>query len=119
MTSYRRGDIVLVLFPDSNLVTAKKRPALIVQADNLQTGLPQVVVAMITSNPSRAGHLSRVVVKVGSEEGKQSGLHGDSVIVTDNLAMVREQFIDKVLGSLPYMKAVEIALAHTFGLRAN
>jgi mRNA-degrading endonuclease toxin of MazEF toxin-antitoxin module len=47
--SYKRGDIVLVLFPHSNLCTAKPRPALVVQADDLQTGLPQVIVAMITS----------------------------------------------------------------------
>lgn len=33
MTDYKKGDIVLVLFPNSNLQTAKKRPALIVQAD--------------------------------------------------------------------------------------
>jgi mRNA interferase MazF len=36
---YSRGDVVLVLFPDSNLVTAKRRPALVVQADGLRTGL--------------------------------------------------------------------------------
>ncbi len=35
--TYRRGDVILVLFPDSNLLTAKLRPALIVQADNLAT----------------------------------------------------------------------------------
>jgi mRNA-degrading endonuclease toxin of MazEF toxin-antitoxin module len=29
---YERGDVVLVLFPDSNLRTAKRRPALVVQA---------------------------------------------------------------------------------------
>jgi mRNA interferase MazF len=29
----RRGDVVLVLFPDSNLRTSKRRPALVVQAD--------------------------------------------------------------------------------------
>ena len=45
-----RGDVVLVLFPDSNLRTAKRRPALVVQADQLQTGLPQTLVAMITTN---------------------------------------------------------------------
>jgi mRNA interferase MazF len=45
--SYRRGDVVLVLFPNSDLRTAKLRPALIVQADELQTGLPQLIVAMI------------------------------------------------------------------------
>ena len=52
--AYKRGDVILVLFPDSNLLTAKLRPALIVQADNLQTGLPQVIVAIITSKMFRA-----------------------------------------------------------------
>lgn len=46
----RRGDVVLMLFPDSNLRTAKRRPALVVQADELSTELPQTIVAMITSN---------------------------------------------------------------------
>lgn len=32
-----RGSIALVLFPDSNLRTAKRRPVLVVQADNLAT----------------------------------------------------------------------------------
>lgn len=117
MTNYKRGNIVLVLFPDSNLNTAKKRPALIVQADNLQTGLPQVIVAMITSNLKRANHISRVTVHLNSSEGKQSGLVSDSVIATDNLATIQEKFIDKVLGNLPNMIEVESALANTFGLK--
>ena len=49
---YKRGDVVLVFFPDSNLRTAKRRPALVIQADNLNTGLQQTIVAMITSNMS-------------------------------------------------------------------
>jgi mRNA interferase MazF len=61
-----RGDVVLVLFPESNLRTAKRRPALVVQNDNLATGLSQTVVAMITSNMTRAGHSSRVEVKLSS-----------------------------------------------------
>ena len=48
--AYKRGDVILVLFPHSDLRTAKPRPALVVQADNLQTGLPQVVIAMITAD---------------------------------------------------------------------
>ena len=47
---YKRGDVVFMLFPDSNLRTAKRRPALVIQADNLVTGLPQTIIAMITSN---------------------------------------------------------------------
>lgn len=117
MTNYKRGDVVLALFPHSNLQTAKKRPALVVQADNLQTNLPQVIVAMITSNMTRKDHKSRVTILLNSTEGKQSGLQSDSVIVTDNLATVREKFIDKVIGNLPTMKAIDMALAHTFNLK--
>jgi mRNA interferase MazF len=119
MTNYKRGDIVLILFPDSNLQTAKKRPALIVQANNLQTGLPQVIAAMITSNIKRANHRSRVTVLLNSPEGRQSGLQTDSVIAADNLATVQEKFIDKVIGNLLTMKEVESALAHTFGLNLS
>jgi mRNA interferase MazF len=58
-----RGDVVLVLFPHSDLRTAKRRPALVVQADDLDTGLAQVIVAMITSKTFRAGHASRVLIE--------------------------------------------------------
>jgi mRNA interferase MazF len=54
--------VVLGWFPNSDLVTFKQRPALVVEADNLGTGMPQVLVAMITSNPARLGHASRVFI---------------------------------------------------------
>ena len=50
----KRGDVLLVLFPNSDLRTAKTRPAVVLQADDLQTGLAQVIVAMITSKMFRA-----------------------------------------------------------------
>jgi mRNA interferase MazF len=59
-TSY--GDVVLVLFPDSDLRTAKRLPALILQRDDLASGLSQTIVAMISSNPARANHPSRVAM---------------------------------------------------------
>ena len=65
--TFRRGDVVLVLFPDSNLRTSKRRPALVVQADQLGTELSQTIVAMITSNIARAGHPSRITVLASSE----------------------------------------------------
>lgn len=113
---FRRGEVVLVLFPDSNLRTAKRRPALVVQADGLGTGLPQTIVAMITSNLTRAGPPSRVRIAHSSPEGQQAGLVADSVIVTDNLATVRETEIDRVIGSLPDMTPVDAALRTTLGL---
>ena len=113
---YKRGDVVLVLFPDSNLRTAKRRPALVVQADNLGTGLPQTIIAMITSNMTRAGHPSRVTLLLKSAEGKEAGILMDSVVMTDNLATVRESEIDRRLGTLSDLGEVDQALRHTLAL---
>ena len=112
---HKRGDVVLVLFPHANLRTAKPRPALVVQADNLQTGLPQVIVAMITSKLFRANHPSRVGVLLSTPEGQQSGLLTDSVVMADNLATIAESEIDRVIGRLP-MTEVDTALRHTLNL---
>jgi mRNA interferase MazF len=98
------------------LQTAKKRPVLVVQADNLQTNLPQIIVAMITSNLSKKAHPSRVLIELSTSQGKQSGLLSDSLVATDNLATLHEKFIDKKLGNLPDLQKVERAIAHTFGL---
>ena len=82
---------------------------------DFKTGLPQVIVAMITSRMFRGNHPSRISVVLSSPVGQQSGLLTDSVIMCDNLATVGEQEIDRVIGMLP-MKDVDIALRHTLGL---
>jgi mRNA interferase MazF len=112
----RRGEIVLVLFPDSNLRTSKRRPALVVQSNSLGVELPQTVVAMISSNMARAGHPSRVTVRIDSEGARGSGLLMDSVIVTDNLATIRYSEIDRVIGFLAGMNDVDAALRTTLAL---
>lgn len=88
---------------------------MIVQNDQLGTELPQIVVAIITSRMFRAGYPSRIAIPIGSEQGKQSGLIADSVIMTDNLATVQEIAISRRIGSLS-MDAVDAALKHTLAL---
>lgn len=112
----RRGDVVLVLFPNSDLRTAKRRPALILQRDNLGSGLEQTIVAMISSNLARRGHHSRIFVAATSPEGRAAGIRLDSVVMTDNVATVLEREIDSQLGRLPDINAVDAALKHTLGL---
>jgi mRNA interferase MazF len=115
MPTYKRGDVVLVLFPHSDLRTAKPRPALIVQADDLQTSLPQVIVAMITSKLARADHPSRVTVRRSTWEGQRSGLLADSVVMTDNLATITGMAVDRVIGNLS-MAEIDVALRYTLAL---
>ena len=114
--SYNRGDVVLVWFPHSDLETFSKRPAVVVQADNLETGIAQWVIAMVTTNLARRDHPSRVFVPISSPAGVSSGLVSDSVIMTDNVATVLQKAIDRALGKLPDMSEVDAALRCTFGL---
>ena len=112
----RRGDFALVYFPHSNLKMVTLRPVLVIQADALNTGLPQVIVAMVSSNMTRAGHVSRVTVLVKDPAVSETGLKSDSVIMTDNLANIELQLIERRIGRMPRMDLVDLALRHTLGL---
>lgn len=116
MMKTRRGDVVLVLFPNSDLRTAKRRPALVLQRDNLRTGLAQTIVAMISSNPARANHPSRVPIPLNSAEGIAGGLRLDSWIITDNLVTLLDSEIDSVLGHFEDTTRIDSALAYTLAL---
>jgi mRNA interferase MazF len=116
MTGLKRGDVVLVLFPNSDLATFKRRPTLVVQADHLDTGLPQVVIAMITSNLARRGHPSRVFIPLNSPDARAAGLRTDSVVMTDNLATVLDKAIVSRLGQLTDQTDVNTALRTTLAL---
>lgn len=86
-----------------------------IQADNLGTGLAQVILAMITSRLFRANHASRVLIDTMSPEGQASGLLSDSVVMTDNLVTIADSAIDRVIGKLP-MTQIDAALRHTLSL---
>ena len=113
--SCKRGDVILVRFPNSDLKTYKKRPALVVQADGLATGLPQKIIALITSNLNRTG-VTRVFFQKQSQNGLAMGLALDSMVVTDNLVTVLDREIDKTIGYCPTMQQVDVALKQTLGL---
>ena len=115
MTAYKRGDVILVKFPYSDLVSYKRRPALIVQDETVATGLSQRVVTQITSNLDRTGD-TRVLVRKDSPDGQAMGILSDSVIVADHLATVLPREIDKVIGRCTCMPEVETALRRLLGL---
>ena len=48
-TRYKRGDIVLVSFPFTDLSSSKRRPALVVSPDTFNERMQDLVLAAITS----------------------------------------------------------------------
>jgi mRNA interferase MazF len=116
MMNLERGDVVLVLFPNSDLQTFKRRPVLVVQAENLNTQLPQFVGAMITSNLARKGHPSRVFIPMQSSIARTAGLRTDSIVMTDNLATILDAAVVQKLGKLVDLRDVNNALRVTLGI---
>ena len=114
--TYDAGAVVLVWFPQSNLKVVDRRPALVVMPESVKTGLPQTIVAMITTNMVRGGHASRVVFLHSTLAAKAMGLLHDSVVMTDNLMTVAHTEIEKSIGHCQNMLAVQAALRHTLGL---
>jgi mRNA-degrading endonuclease toxin of MazEF toxin-antitoxin module len=110
----KRGEVVLVYFPHSDLVTIKLRPILVVQADDLPTGIPQFVAAMVSSNMDRIGPPSRVVIRPAKQPG--TGLRTDSVIMTDNLATIELRLVNRIVGRIADMAPVDRALRATLAL---
>jgi mRNA interferase MazF len=62
-TAYKRGDIVLVTFPFTDLTSSKKRPALVVSPDRFNRQRRDLVLAAITSQIS--GEPGTVVIDGG------------------------------------------------------
>ena len=111
----KRGAVVIVKYPNSDLKSVKLRPAVVIERDELQTGLTQIIVAMISSQTARAGHPSRVLIQRHTSAGRQSGLLHDSVVMTDNLTTVIAKAVSRVIGSLP-RAGIDAALRHTLDL---
>lgn len=109
MTIYKRGSVVLVIFPFSDKRHYKKRPALVVQDENVDTHLSQRIVVAITSNLDRTGP-TRITIKRNSPEGRAMGIQDDSVIMMDNIQTIEPYMIDKIIGTCPTMGPVGAAL---------
>jgi mRNA interferase MazF len=57
-TRYKRGDIVLVSFPFTDLSSSKRRPALVISPDSFNDTMQDVVLAAITSQGAEDGALT-------------------------------------------------------------
>lgn len=97
----RRGAVVLVDFPFSDRTGSRVRPALVVQADDLNRTLNATMLAMITSSSRRVvGHPSQLLIEATHPEFPQSGLRTDSLIQCNQLSTLRQDLILKTLGHL-------------------
>jgi mRNA interferase MazF len=95
MTSFSRGDVVLVKFVFADEKGAKQRPGLIVSTDRYQQGRRETILAAITSNVGRL-----LVGDYKIKAWRESGLLYPS-IVTGIVRTIKHDMIASKMGELP------------------
>ncbi len=94
MTTFRRGDVVLVEFVFSEGTRTKKRPAMVLSGDEYHKGRQEVVLAAITSNVDRV-----LVGDTKIEKWVDAGLKFPS-LVAGIVQTMKKAMLGKKLGTL-------------------
>lgn len=107
-TPYKRGDIVLVSFPFTDLSSVKRRPALVISPDVLNRRNQDLILAAITSQLTEAPF----TLRIGSGDFADGALPKESQIrltklftlnsslVHSRLCTLRTEKLDVVLAEL-------------------
>ena len=95
MTTYSRGDVVLVKFVFSDETGVKQRPALLVSSPRYHRSRHEAVLVAITSNVSRA-----LVGDHAIKDWQEAGLPLPST-ATGIIRTIKQEMIIKKLGALP------------------
>jgi mRNA interferase MazF len=115
MTSYRRGDVVLLEYPFSDGVGSKRRPSLVVQSDAYNATISKTIVAMITGNLRRQHDPAHVLLD--PLVAPSIGLNGQSLVSCHNIYTVDQSSILRRLGALSPGVA-QVAASATCAARA-
>jgi len=113
----KRGTIVLVKFPFTDLKTSKRRPAIIVSRDrNINNDF---IVAFITSVIPEELSDTDLLFDTHHKDFKKSGLTKSSIIKGDKLATLNKSIFTGELGSLSKDTLKEINIRLKIALDIN
>ena len=116
MTSFKRGDVVLVPFPFTDLSAVKRRPALVISIDDYNRRTGDVVIAQITSkvdSPARPGDHN-----IG--RWKEAGLVVPS-LARARVTTLHSSIVVRQLGAMPAaeMGKIDAAIGSALGFRRS
>ena len=90
--SYKKGDIVLIKFPFTNLLKSKKRPVLLIKDEN---SLNDFVCFQITSKSTQ-----EALYQINQKDLKEGELKLTSFVKYDKCFTLSAETVDKKLASL-------------------
>jgi len=113
-----RGDVVLVAFPFTDLSGSKRRPALIVSAQN--SG-PDCTLAFISSAIPATVSQYELLFSSTDSDFSQTGLKVPSLLCLDKLATLERTLIARRIGKITGQRllAVDSTLMNALGISLN
>ena len=113
-TTYKRGDVVLVPFPFTDLSSAKQRPALVISADSFNATRDDALVAAITSQIPVQRAVDEFMIPSGDLPA--CGLPKPSILRLSKLVALHRQLVIKRVGAMPEatLRGVMTQLRHLF-----
>jgi mRNA interferase MazF len=98
-TSYKRGDVVLVPFPFTDLTGTKQRPALVISGDAFNSTRDDVLIVAITSQVPTS--LKSDEFLIPTAELAACGLPKPSIVRLLKLVSLHQQLVIKHIGQMP------------------
>lgn len=92
----KRGTVVLTIFPFTDLQASKRRPAVIVSAEESPRG--DVIVAFISSVVPEVANSVEYVIDPTHDDFENTGLVKASVVKADKLATLNKRIFSGILG---------------------
>jgi len=98
-TTCKRGDIVLVPFPFTDLSASKQRPALVISADDWNASQSDVVLVAVTSQIPETPVVGEVLLNLADLQA--GGLPKASLVRTTKIFTMHQGLLRRTLGRLP------------------
>src|SRR5690554_5831958 len=100
--SFKKGAVILIPFPFSDLTGIKQRPALVISSEESQRETKQIICMMITSaKPVFSTDYNLI-------SWNESGLLKPSTIKVNRIFTINLDLVKRVLGELPDTNMTEI-----------
>ena len=113
-----RGHVYNARFPHASGRSGKKRPVVVVQADEYNQRLRHAVVAQMTTNMRDKDDPACLLIEAGTAEGQSAGIVKDSVISGYLLSLMSEDRLQDRIGELSdeTMQKVDECLKAALGI---
>ena len=114
----KRGDVVIVDVAYVGAPGSKRRPALVVQNDVLNSAICETIIVAITSNLSNVHQPDQLLIDIATPDGTATGLSMNSAVRCNRLHTIPQSDVRQVIGTLSpvLMTKIEACLKSALGI---